>query len=313
MYLPLGETAALITAACYTASSTFFTRAGQQFGSWVTNRARLLVAVILLVLVHWIFLGQPLPLDAAPERWLWLGASGIVGLVLGDLFLFQAYIWIGPRLGLLLLSLAPVLAAVLAWLFLGEVLSPLDGLGMAATLGGIAWVVLQPRGQGESQPRQVNYLSGLLAGFLAAAGQAGGLVLAKKGLGGDFSALSANVMRMSIALLALVDTHPAAGADPRDHPPPPRPPHRVEIHPGRLRDRSPGRRVALLIRHPAHQRGHRQHADRPAAGLLPAGGLFCVQRTLWLGRRRRHAAGTCRGGGPVPVLIYNTPIHAHQL
>ena len=203
MYLPLGETAALITAACYTASSTFFTRAGQQFGSWVTNRARLLVAVILLALVHWIFLGQPLPLDAAPERWLWLGASGIVGLVLGDLFLFQAYIWIGPRLGLLLLSLAPVLAAGLAWLFLDEVLSPLDGLGMAATLGGIAWVVLEPRSKGESQPRQVRYLSGLLAGFLAAAGQAGGLVLAKKGLGGDFSALSANVMRMSVALLAL--------------------------------------------------------------------------------------------------------------
>ena len=203
MYLPLGETAALITAACYTASSTFFTRAGQQFGSWVTNRARLLVAVILLASVHWIFLGQPLPLDAAPERWLWLGASGIVGLVLGDLFLFQSYIWIGPRLGLLLLSLAPVLAAVLAWLFLDEVLSPVDGLGMAATLGGIAWVVLQPRGKGDSQPRQVNYLGGLLAGFLAAAGQAGGLVLAKKGLGGDFPALSANVMRMSVALLAL--------------------------------------------------------------------------------------------------------------
>ena len=203
MYLPLGETAALITAACYTASSTFFTRAGQQFGSWVTNRARLLVAVILLAAMHWIFLGQPLPLDAAPERWLWLGASGIVGLVLGDLFLFQAYIWIGPRLGLLLLSLAPVLAAGLAWLFLGEVLSLLDGLGMAATLGGIAWVVLEGRGRGESQPRKVNYLSGLLAGFLAAAGQAGGLVLAKKGLGGDFSALSANVMRMSVALLAL--------------------------------------------------------------------------------------------------------------
>jgi drug/metabolite transporter (DMT)-like permease len=88
-------------------------------------------------------------------------------------------------------------------MFLDEVLSPLDGLGMTATLGGIAWVVLEPRSKGESQPRQVKYLSGLLAGFLAAAGQAGGLVLAKKGLGGDFSALSANVMRMSVALLAL--------------------------------------------------------------------------------------------------------------
>jgi drug/metabolite transporter (DMT)-like permease len=203
MSLPLGETAALITAACYTASSTFFTRAGQTFGSWVTNRARLVVAVMLLVLVHWVFLGQPLPLDAPLERWLWLGASGIVGLVLGDLFLFQAYIWIGARLGLLLLSLAPVLATLLAWLFLGEVLSPLDGLGMAATLGGIAWVILEPGRGSDSKSDKSRYLSGVLMGFLAAAGQAGGLVLAKKGLGGDFPALSANVMRMSVALLAL--------------------------------------------------------------------------------------------------------------
>jgi len=203
MNLPLGETAALITAACYTTSSTFFTRAGQQFGSWVTNRARLLVAVTLLVLVHWIFLGTPLPLDVSVERWLWLGASGIVGLVLGDLFLFQAYIMIGARLGLLLLSLAPVLAALLAWFFLGEVLSPLDGLGMAATLTGIIWVVMEPSRRSAQRPKIPNYLSGLFFGFLAAAGQAGGLVLAKKGLGGDFSALSANVMRMTVALVAL--------------------------------------------------------------------------------------------------------------
>ncbi len=173
------------------------------FGSWVTNRARLLVAVSLLILVHWIFLGTPLPLDASLERWLWLGLSGIVGLVLGDLFMFQAYILIGARLGLLLLSLAPVLAALFAWIFLGEVLNPLDGIGMAATLTGIIWVVMEPSKRSAQQPKNPNYLSGVFFGFLAAAGQAGGLVLAKKGLGDDFPALSANVMRMTIALVAL--------------------------------------------------------------------------------------------------------------
>jgi len=203
MDLPLGETAALITAACYTTSSTFFTRAGQHFGSWVTNRSRLVVAVILLVSVHWIFLGGPLPLDASPERWLWLGTSGIVGLVLGDMFLFQAYIWIGPRLGLLLLSLAPVLSALLAWMFLGEVLRLMDVLGMVATLGGIAWVILEPGSSPDNRPERSKYSRGVLFGLLAAAGQAVGMVLAKKGLGGDFPALSGNVMRMSIAMLAL--------------------------------------------------------------------------------------------------------------
>ena len=205
----IGEIAALLTAMCYATSSIFFTVAGQRFGPLIANRLRLIVAILLVSMAHWIIIGSPIPLGSTPQQWFWLGTSGIVGLALGDLFLFQAYILIGPRLGLLFLSLSPALATLLAWVFLGEKLGIVSILGILVTLAGIAWVVLEgnPNGKGRSKKRtEINhqdYVRGILAGLGAATGQALGLILAKKGLVGDFPALSANVIRMTAATLAL--------------------------------------------------------------------------------------------------------------
>jgi drug/metabolite transporter (DMT)-like permease len=145
-----GEIAALLTAMCYSISSIFFTFAGRKFGPLVSNRLRLIVAILLLGITHWIVFGNPFPLDSGIQRWFWLGISGIVGLAIGDLFLFQAYISLGPRLGLLFLSLSPALASLLAWLLLGETLSGGNILGIILTLVGIVWVVLESNTQEKS-------------------------------------------------------------------------------------------------------------------------------------------------------------------
>lgn len=196
-----GELAALTTAVLWSATAVFFTFAGRQIGSVIVNRVRLVVALILLMITHWVLRGQPLPVSAEPERWLWLGLSGIVGLVLGDSFLFQSYLWVGPRLGMLMMSLAPVLAALLALTFLGEKLAALQWLGILLAVGGVAAVVSDRRGGSQRAVREPNYGRGVLFGIGAATGQAVGLVLAKQGLGGGFPALSGNVMRMSSAVL----------------------------------------------------------------------------------------------------------------
>ncbi len=108
----LGELASLATAVCWTGSATFFSIASRRLGSIVLNRTRLLLAVVFLLITHTLVLGTPLPLDAAPDRWLWLGLSGVVGLAIGDAMLFQAYVLIGPRLGMLMMSTAPVMSAL---------------------------------------------------------------------------------------------------------------------------------------------------------------------------------------------------------
>ncbi len=197
----LGEIAALLTSLAFSITSTMFTLAGRRVGSAVVNRTRLIFAVILLGMVHWFFIGSLLPLSANPDRWFWLGLSGIVGLVLGDTFLFQAFVWIGPRLSMLMMSLAPVIAALAAWVFLGEQLTASQIFGMLLVLGGIAWVVIERNGRRERENR--DYRRGILFGLGAATGQALGLVLAKNGLYGDFSPISANLIRMLTAMVVL--------------------------------------------------------------------------------------------------------------
>lgn len=198
-----GEFAALATALFFTATSTMFTLAGRQVGSLVLNRSRLVLAIIFLTGAH-LLLGIPLPLHTALNRWMWLSLSGVIGLVLGDAFLFQAFIWIGPRLSMLLMSLAPVLAAILAWLFLSEALTGWQVGGVLITLLGISWVILDRNGfQQKNTVDKRNYLMGILFGLGAATGQAVGLITAKEGLGGNFSALSGTLIRMLAAALTL--------------------------------------------------------------------------------------------------------------
>lgn len=199
----IGQTAALATSVFFSFTSTLFTLAGRRVGSLVVNRTRLVLAILFLTSAH-LALGIPLPLHAAREHWAWLSLSGVIGLVLGDAFLFQAFIWIGPRLSMLMMSLAPVLATLLAWLFLSERLSSFQILGILITLGGISWVILErPANRELVQIDARQYLHGLLFGLGAATGQALGLITAKKGLADGFPALSGTLIRMLAAATVL--------------------------------------------------------------------------------------------------------------
>lgn len=199
--LPIGELSALFTSFCWTMSAVGFSNATLRLGAQVTNRLRVGLALAALVVIHAVLYGRPIPLDAGLDRWGWLTVSGLVGLALGDAFLFACYRFLGPRLGLLLLSLAPVFGAVIAWLAFGETLTLLQVTGVALTLGGIAWVVFARReatGQGQRDWRR-----GILFGILAALGQAAGLVLSKQGMGGNFSPFAGTLIRMLAATASL--------------------------------------------------------------------------------------------------------------
>ena len=199
----IGEIAALFTAFCWSLSAIGFSIAGRHFSSQVTNRVRVTMAFLALLLINAILYGQPIPLNAGSVRWGWLMFSGIVGLALGDAFLFRSYQLVGPRIGLLLLSLAPVFGAAIAWLFFGEQLSLLQFAGMVITLAGIGWVVLtRPALQAGEQQTRLS-LQGVLFGIIAALGQAGGLVLSKQGMSNNFPPFAGTIIRMTAAIIFL--------------------------------------------------------------------------------------------------------------
>jgi drug/metabolite transporter (DMT)-like permease len=199
----LGELAGLATSVMWSGTSTFFTLAGRKIGSVVLNRIRLVLAVMFLMVTHWILYGQPIPIGADGFRWIWLSVSGVIGLVLGDAFLFQAFVLIGPRLSMLLMSLAPVIATVVSRIFLDEVLGGLQISGIGVTVLGVALVVSDRPRVNNTEAENRDYVRGLLFGFGGATGQALGLVTSKLGLAGGFSALSGNVIRMLAAVMTM--------------------------------------------------------------------------------------------------------------
>jgi drug/metabolite transporter (DMT)-like permease len=198
----IGEVAALFTSFCWTLSSIGFTKSIQQVGPQITNRVRVFLAMLALIIINLVLYGQPIPLHAGISRWAWLSISGIIGLSLGDAFLFQAYREIGPRLGLLLLSLTPVFGTTIAWIFFGQILTLLQIVGIIVTLAGISWVVMVQPEEDDDNTRKATW-RGVLFGTLAALGQAIGLVFSQQGMTGDFSPFAGTLIRMIAAVVTL--------------------------------------------------------------------------------------------------------------
>jgi len=202
-----GEVAGLATAVCWSLCSLAFAFAAKRIGALAVNQLRLPMAVALLAAVHLILFGEVWPAAATGRQVLWLTVSGLIGLSLGDLFLLRCFVLIGPRLGHILLTIWPVLAAVMAWPILGEGLSFWAIIGIGVTVGGVAMVLADRAGDDGWQPpagSKATRTKGVVMGLLGAAGQATGYVTAKLGMQ---AAEGAEVM---------VTTAAEAAADPLD-------------------------------------------------------------------------------------------------
>jgi drug/metabolite transporter (DMT)-like permease len=198
----IGEIAGIMTSFFYAINAVVITKATQKTGSVITNRMRVAFAFLYLVIINLIIFQQPLPFDSGSDHWMWLSLSGVIGLALGDAFLFQSYVLVGARIGTLLLSLSTVFGVLEAWLIFGETLRMGQMLGIALALAGIIWVVAE-RGNGKNQGSH-HVGSGIILGILSAICNATGLVLSRQGMAGNFSPFQGNVIRMLAALLALI-------------------------------------------------------------------------------------------------------------
>lgn len=186
---------------------TLFRHLIAERGAWAVNLGKNAIAGFLLG-VTTLALGQGPALMRAPAVDLWLIAlSGVVGMTLGDTALFAAVHRIGVHRALLLQTLAPVFAAILAFALHGERLGPSQLLGAAATLLGVA-VVVAPRRLGEAVGGFT--AAGTTLATLAAAGQGTGVVLAKMGME-TVPFLAASFIRLSVAAVGVLAILAATG------------------------------------------------------------------------------------------------------
>lgn len=198
MELRIGELAALGTAFCWTITALAFETASRKVGSVAVNIIRLVMALVLLSIFSWFTRGMFFPTDASSYTWFWLILSGLVGFVIGDLFLFEAFTLIGSRLSMLIMTLVPPITAITGWMLLSEQMTWFNILGMTLTISGIALVIFQRQTKGG---QKVSYpVKGLFFAFLGAAGQAIGYVLSKFGMG-DFNPFAATQIRVIAGII----------------------------------------------------------------------------------------------------------------
>lgn len=202
----LGEFAAILTALCWTVTAMVFETAGKRVGALSLSLIRLLIGLGFLSIYNAIVNDGFLPV-ASGYQWFWLILSGLVGFVLGDLFLFRAFILIGARISMLIMSLVPPITALIGWITLGEVLSGIEFLGMGITLAGISMVMLARRGNGSEFSLKRGKMGPVVLGSLlalgGAIGQAAGLVLSKKGMQ-DMDAFAATQIRIMAGVVGFL-------------------------------------------------------------------------------------------------------------
>ena len=176
----LGELISIGVAFSWTATALLSEFGSKRLGNLTLNVLRMLLALLFSLVLFWVVMGSPLPPIGSMEACGWMLLSGLVGYVIGDFCLFQCYIIIGSRYGQLFMTLAPLSAALMAWVTLGQQMTMMSIVAMLVTLTGIGISVI---GRGEHHKVSLKLpTNGVLFAVGAAVCQGVGLVLSKIGM-----------------------------------------------------------------------------------------------------------------------------------
>ena len=183
----------------WTLASLFGHGPARQLGSVHFNRLRMLAATILLIIMMGVT-GASWALSF--QFILPILLSSIIGVVLGDYFLFVSMRRLGPRrTGILFASNAP-LAAILGWLVLDEHVTLLTAAAILICFAGICLAIIY------GKRRDLLHIweeitpplwIGVGAGFLAALGQAAGVLLLRPVMEAGADPLLASLVRVGLA------------------------------------------------------------------------------------------------------------------
>lgn len=198
----VGEIAALSAAFSFSITSICFTLVGRKVSAVATLALSLPLSWLMMLVVHQFSLGVIFPMNASVDRWFALSASGILAFVISSYFMLNAYQYTGPRLTMLVASFAPVLGALLAWIFLGQTLPANSTLGIMIVIFGIVWVVLE-RSNSKAKVAQPNLQRGIMFACLGTLAQGTAFVFSSVGVADGFPPFSATLIRITAGIVAI--------------------------------------------------------------------------------------------------------------
>ena len=178
----IGYVLAISAAAIWSGVALSATRMVRYFGSYNYNLLRLLGIIVIFspyVFLRW----QPLYFENSIFLAIFL--SSIIGIIIGDTFLFICLKRLGPRRRALLFSMQIPFTIVLAEIFLQSLPSITELVGCALIFSGILIAIQFNRSipNDDLENIQGNKYTGLLAGIGLALCQSIGIILMKPALG----------------------------------------------------------------------------------------------------------------------------------
>mgnify|MGYP006302557593 FL=1 len=216
--MPIYEIAALAASVCFATGGLFAVAPSRALGAIRFNRIRMLFMAALLGVAGYFTDGfSTLTWAVMPQ----LILSGLVGIYLGDTFLFAGLRRVGPRRNAVMFALNAPLAALAGVLLLGERLEVWVALGCVTVTAGVVIAILYGRrrsGVDHWETVHGSLAAGLAFGFLAAVGQAGGIILSRPLMESGVDPVAGSAVRVAVSCLALLVTYEIqTWRQPKDH------------------------------------------------------------------------------------------------
>jgi drug/metabolite transporter (DMT)-like permease len=202
--MPIYELAALGASLCFAIAGMLAVEPSRALGAIRFNRIRMLIMATVLFAASLTTGGiNTLTIEVLPI----LLVSGLVGIFLGDTFLFAGLRRVGPRRNAVMFAFNAPLTAIVGIFYLDEVLSLPVFLGCVLVTTGVVVAIVY--GQTRSSANHWDEVQGslplgLFFGFLAAAGQAGGILLSRPLMEQGIDPIAGSAVRVAIAAVALV-------------------------------------------------------------------------------------------------------------
>jgi len=189
----LGEIYALAAPLCWSVAIILFLKTGEHVPPLALNLFKNILALILFALTLMVT-GTAFLQDQPLSLYLLLIVSGVIGIGISDTLFFMTLNRVGAGLQAIINTSYSPSIIFLSFLFLGERLSSVQLLGVAAILSAVLSIVWVRRGTKEDIPRSQLY-AGIALGVSATFTQAISIVMIKPVLG-EMPLIWANFWRL---------------------------------------------------------------------------------------------------------------------